>query len=127
MMKRIISTEHAPAAIGPYSQAVAFDRLVFTSGQIPLNPVTGAVLGETIEEQTRQVLDNLSAVLQAAGSRLENVVKTSCFLSDIGNFKRFNAVYATYFPENAPARCCFEAARLPQGVMVEVEAIAFVD
>lgn len=123
-MKEIIATDRAPGAIGPYSQATACGDLVFTSGQIPIDPKVGSIHAETIEDQTRQALDNLKAVLEAAGSGLDKVLKTSCFLSDIGNFKRFNAVYAEYFPEDAPARSCFEVAALPQGALVEVEAIA---
>lgn len=123
-MKETIATDRAPGAIGPYSQATACGDLVFTSGQIPIDPKVGSIHAETIEDQTRQALDNLKAVLEAAGSGLDKVLKTSCFLSDIGNFKRFNAVYAEYFPEDAPARSCFEVAALPQGALVEVEAIA---
>lgn len=123
-MKEIIATDRAPGAIGPYSQATACGDLVFTSGQIPIDPKVGAIHAETIEDQTRQALDNLKAVLEAAGSGLDKVLKTSCFLSDIGNFKRFNAVYAEYFPEDAPARSCFEVAALPQNALVEVDAIA---
>lgn len=123
-MKEIISTAKAPGAIGPYSQANAFDRFVFTSGQLPIDPAVGAIHAETIEDQTRQSLDNLKAILEEAGSGLENVVKTTCYLSDIANFKRFNAVYAEYFTANAPARSCFEVACLPQNALVEIEAVA---
>lgn len=123
-MKDIISTPKAPGAIGPYSQAVAFDRLVFTSGQIPIDPAVGAITAQTIEAQSRQALENLKAVLDAAGSRLDKVIKTTCFLSDMGNFKAFNAVYAEYFPADAPARSCVEVACLPQNALIEVEAIA---
>lgn len=123
-MKEIIATAKAPGAIGPYSQANAFDRFVFTSGQLPIDPAAGAITAESIEDQTRQSLENLKAVLEAAGSGTDKVLKTTCYLSDIGNFKRFNAVYAEYFPENAPARSCFEVACLPQNALVEVEAIA---
>lgn len=123
-MKQIIATDRAPGAIGPYSQANVFGELVFTSGQLPIDPAAGAIRAESIEEQTRQALDNLKAVLEAAGSSLDNVLKTTCYLSDIGNFKRFNAVYAEYFPKDAPARSCYEVAALPQNALVEVEAIA---
>lgn len=121
-MKKI-STDKAPAAIGPYSQAVVVGNLVFTSGQIPLDPETGAVVGETIEEQTHRVCKNLSAVLEAEGLTLENVVKTTCFLSDMANFAAFNGVYAEYFT-GKPARSCVAVRELPKGVLVEVEVIA---
>ena len=121
-MKKI-STDKAPAAIGPYSQAVVVGNLVFTSGQIPLDPETGAVVGETIEEQTHRVCKNLSAVLEAEGLTLENVIKTTCFLSDMANFAAFNGVYAEYFT-GKPARSCVAVRELPKGVLVEVELIA---
>ncbi len=121
-MKKI-STDKAPAAIGPYSQAVVVGNLVFASGQIPLDPETGAVVGETIEEQTHRVCKNLSAVLEAEGLTLENVIKTTCFLSDMANFAAFNGVYAEYFT-GKPARSCVAVRELPKGVLVEVEVIA---
>ena len=121
-MKKI-STDKAPAAIGPYSQAVVVGNLVFTSGQIPLDPETGAVVGETIEEQTHRVCKNLSAVLEAEGLTLENVIKTTCFLSDMANFAAFNGVYAEYFT-GKPARSCVAVRDLPKGALVEVEVIA---
>lgn len=121
-MKKI-STDKAPAAIGPYSQAVVVGNLVFTSGQIPLDPETGAVVGVTIEEQTHRVCKNLSAVLEAEGLTLENVIKTTCFLSDMANFAAFNGVYAEYFT-GKPARSCVAVRELPKGVLVEVEVIA---
>lgn len=121
-MKKI-STDKAPAAIGPYSQAIVVGNLVFTSGQIPLDPETGAVVGETIEEQTHRVCKNLSAVLEAEGLTLENVIKTTCFLSDMANFAAFNGVYAEYFT-GKPARSCVAVRELPKGVLVEVEVIA---
>lgn len=123
-MKQIISSPKAPGAIGPYSQAAAFDRLVFTSGMLPIDPEKNAIVSERIEEQTRQSLENLKAVLEAAGASLSSVLKTTCYLSDISNFKRFNAVYAEYFTENPPARACFEVACLPQNALVEIEAVA---
>lgn len=123
-MKEIIATAKAPGAIGPYSQGNAFGNFVFTSGQLPIDPAAGVITAESIEAQTRQALENLKAVLEAGGSSLANVVKTTCYLSDIGNFKPFNAVYAEYFPEAAPARSCFEVAALPQNALVEIEAIA---
>lgn len=119
----IITTKSAPAAIGPYSQAVIAGGLLFTSGQIPLSPETGEVVGNNITEQTEQVMSNIKAVLCAAGCDFTDVVKTACFLSDMGNFAAFNEVYAKYFT-NKPARSCVAAAALPKGVLVEVEAIA---
>ena len=122
-MKKI-ETSNAPGAIGPYSQGMASGKLVFTSGQIPLDPGTGAIVGETIEEQSEQALKNLQAVLEAGGASLSTVVKTTCFLSDMGNFAAFNGVYAKYFTGDCPARSCVAVKTLPKGVMVEVEAIA---
>ena len=119
-----IETSNAPGAIGPYSQGMTSCRLVFTSGQIPLDPGTGAIVGETIEEQSEQVLKNLQAVLEAGGAALETVIKTTCFLSDMGNFAAFNGVYAKYFKEDCPARSCVAVKTLPKNVFVEVEAIA---
>jgi 2-iminobutanoate/2-iminopropanoate deaminase len=121
-MKKI-STDKAPAAIGPYSQAVVVGNLVFTSGQIPLDPETGAMVGETIEEQTHRVCKNLAAVLEAEGLTFENVIKTTCFLSDMANFAAFNGVYAEYFT-GKPARSCVAVRDLPKGALVEVEVIA---
>ncbi|MBQ4626847.1 MAG: RidA family protein [Clostridia bacterium] len=122
-MNKKIFTENAPAAIGPYSQAVCVDNLIFTSGQIPINPATGNVDASTIEEQTEQVCKNLAAVLEAAGTSLENVVKTTCFLQDMADFAKFNEIYAKYFTEK-PARSCVAVKALPKGVLVEVECIA---
>lgn len=119
----IIYTENAPDAIGPYSQAIVAGGLVFTSGQIPINPEGGAVEAQTITEQTEQVCKNLKAVLEAAGSSLEKVVKTTCFLSDMGNFAAFNEVYAKYFT-GKPARSCVAVKELPKNVLVEVETVA---
>ena len=124
-MKKI-STEKAPAAIGPYSQAMVCNGMLFTSGQIPLDPTTGAVVGTTIEEQTRQVLENLKAVLTGAGTDMTKVAKTSCFLADMGDFAAFNSIYAEYFTEK-PARSCVAVRTLPKNVLVEVECIAMVD
>ena len=125
-MKTNIATPNAPAAIGPYSQAVRIDRLVFTSGQIPLDPATGAVVGNDIRTQARQVMKNLSAVLSAAGSSLESAVKTTCFLADMADFADFNEIYAAYFTTN-PARSCVAVKTLPKGVLVEVEVIALAE
>ena len=122
-MKKVISTSNAPAAIGPYSQAIETDGYVFTSGQIPINPATGEVEGKTIEEQTEQVMHNIGALLEASGLTFANVVKTTCFLADLNDFAAFNAVYAKYFLNEAPARSCFAVAGLPKGAKLEVETI----
>lgn len=118
-----ISTPKAPKAIGPYSQAVKAGNMLFTSGQIPLDPETGIMVGDDITAQTEQVMKNLAAVLEAAGTSFDNVVKTTCFLSDIGNFAAFNEVYAKYIT-SAPARSCVAVKDLPKGALVEVEVIA---
>ena len=120
-----IHTEKAPAAVGPYSQAVVVNGLVYTSGQIALDPETGELVGETIEEQAQQVMKNLIAILDAAGTKPENAVKTLCFLTDINDFAAFNEVYARYFTEK-PARSCVGVASLPKGAICEVEVIAAV-
>ena len=122
-MKKI-ETSKAPVAIGPYSQGMVSGKLVFTSGQIPLDPATGAIVGDTIEEQSEQALKNLQAVLEAGGAALGTVVKTTCFLSDMADFAAFNAVYAKFFTGDCPARSCVAVKTLPKGVKVEVEAIA---
>ena len=121
-MKKI-STDKAPAAIGPYSQAIVIGDMVFTSGQIPINPATSAVEAVGIVEQTEQVMKNLGAVLEAAGSSFEKAVKTTCFLADIADFAAFNEVYAKYFTKK-PARSCVAVKDLPKGVLCEVEVIA---
>jgi 2-iminobutanoate/2-iminopropanoate deaminase len=118
-----VATDKAPAAIGPYSQAVVCGEMVFTSGQIPINPANGNIEAVTIEEQAKQVMCNLKAVLEAAGSSLEKAVKTTCFLADMGDFAAFNSVYAQYFTTN-PARSCVAVKTLPKNVLVEVEVIA---
>lgn len=118
-----IATEKAPSAIGPYSQAVVCGNMVFTSGQIPINPASGNVEAVTIEEQTEQVMQNLGEVLKASGSSFEKAVKTTCFLADIADFTAFNGVYAKYFTTK-PARSCVAVKDLPKGVKVEVEVIA---
>ena len=125
MNHRCITTPDAPAAIGPYVQATAFSGLVFTSGQIPLNPATMNVVAGGIAEQTEQVMKNLLAVLKAAGSDAAHVLKTTCFLHDMKDFAAFNEIYARYFPNPSPARSCVQVARLPKDVLVEVEAIAY--
>lgn len=118
-----VSTKGAPAAIGPYSQAAKVGELVFTSGQIALDPETGALVGKDIKEQTERVMKNLLAVLEAAGSSVDNIVKTTCFLSDIADFAAFNEVYGAYIT-SAPARSCVAVKDLPKGALVEVEVIA---
>lgn len=122
-MSRKVETNNAPKAIGPYSQAIVTGGLVFTSGQIPLDPETGLLTGENITEQTHRVCKNLEAVLNAAGSSLKSAVKTVCFLSDIADFAAFNEVYAQYFTEK-PARSCVAVKELPKGALVEVEVVA---
>lgn len=123
-MKKVVATELAPAAIGPYSQGIMTEKYVFTSGQIPVDPKVGKITAETIEGQTEQVMKNLKAVLAESELGMDRIVKTTCFLSDIADFSAFNAVYAKYFPENPPARSCVQAAALPMGAKVEVECIA---
>ncbi|SDF67648.1 RidA family protein [Sporolituus thermophilus] len=125
-MLTVVSTANAPAAIGPYSQAIKVGNLVFTSGQIPINPATGELVTGSVEEQTHQVLKNVKAVLEAAGASLDSVVKTTVFIKDMNDFAKINAVYATYFTVNPPARSCVEVARLPKDVLIEIEAIAYV-
>ena len=122
-MSTKITTNNAPAAIGPYSQAVIAGGLVYTSGQIPINPASGAIEATDIISQTEQVMKNLGAVLEAAGSSFEKAVKTTCFLADISHFAAFNEVYAKYFTEK-PARSCVAVKDLPRGALVEVEVIA---
>lgn len=120
---RKIHTDKAPAAIGPYSQAVVVNGMLFTSGQIALDPASGQVVEGGIKEQTHQVMRNLKALLDEAGTSFENVVKTTCFLADMGDFSAFNEVYGTYFTEK-PARSCVAVKELPKGALVEVELIA---
>ena len=122
-MSKIISTTNAPAAIGPYSQAVVSGGLVYTSGQIALDPATGEIVGDTIEKQTEQVMKNLSAILSAAGSEFSKAVKTTCFLADMGDFSAFNDIYGKYFT-GKPARSCVAVKTLPKNVLCEVEVIA---
>ena len=123
-MKKI-HTEKAPAAVGPYSQAIKVNGMIYTSGQIALDPVSGELVGETIEEQAEQVMKNLISILEAAGTKQENVVKTLCFLTDINDFAAFNEVYARYFTEK-PARSCVGVGELTKGAICEVEVIATV-
>lgn len=123
MLKKV-STEKAPAAIGPYSQAIIVDKMLFASGQIPINPVTGNVETVGIEEQAEQVMKNIGAVLEEAGTDYQHVVKTTCFLADMEDFAAFNQVYANYFTEK-PARSCVAVRQLPKNVLCEVEVIAY--
>jgi len=125
-VKETISTENAPGAIGPYSQAVRTGNLVFCSGQIPIDPATGEFVSNDVAEQTRQVLKNLSAVLEAAGTDLNNVVKTTVFLADMNDFTAMNEIYAEFFSDNKPARATVQAARLPRDARVEIECIAVI-
>jgi 2-iminobutanoate/2-iminopropanoate deaminase len=122
--KSVVSTDQAPAAIGPYSQAIKAGGFVFTSGVIPLDPATGEVVPGDITAQAERVLASLKSVLEAAGSGIDRVVKTTCFLQNLGDFAAFNAVYANTFTGDAPARSTVEVAKLPRGVLVEVEAVA---
>ncbi|AGA67752.1 endoribonuclease L-PSP [Desulfitobacterium dichloroeliminans LMG P-21439] len=122
-MKKVLQTNAAPAAIGPYSQGIEADHYVFVSGQLPLNPATG-VMPEGIEAQTAQSLENVQAVLQAAGADLKNVIKTNVFLTDINDFAIVNSVYATFFKENPPARSAVQVVALPKGANIEIEVIA---
>ena len=124
-MFKKISTKNAPAAIGPYSQAIRYGDLLFTSGQIPLDPATGDMIGTDITQQAEQVMKNLGAVLAEAGTSFDNVVKTTCFLADIADFAAFNAVYGNYIT-SAPARSCVAVKDLPKGALVEVEVIAVI-
>ena len=123
---KTVHTDKAPAAIGPYSQAIIHGDTLYTSGQIPVDPATGEVVGTTIGEQADRVMKNLGAVLEAAGSSYENAVKTVCFLADMNDFAAMNAVYTEFFTENCPARSAVQVARLPKDVKVEIEALAFI-
>jgi len=125
-MKKIIATDNAPKAIGPYSQAVIHNGLAYLSGQIPLDPATNTMVEGGIEVQTERVMKNLKGLLEACGSSLENVVKTTVFIKDMGEFAKMNEVYGRYFTTNPPARATVEAARLPRDVRVEIECIAIV-
>ena len=123
MLKKIV-TDKAPAAIGPYSQGIVVEKMLYSSGQIALNPATGEVVGTTITEQAEQVMKNLGAILEAAGADYDKVVKTTCFLAEMGDFGAFNEVYAKYFTEK-PARSCVAVKTLPKNVLCEVEVIAY--
>jgi 2-iminobutanoate/2-iminopropanoate deaminase len=123
-MKEIIATVNAPQAIGPYSQAVRVNNTVYLSGQIPLHPQNGQVVGESVRDQTRQVLENIKAVLAESGLQLSDVVKTTVFMTELGQFGEMNEIYGQYFGSQPPARSTVEVSRLPRGVQVEIEAIA---
>jgi 2-iminobutanoate/2-iminopropanoate deaminase len=124
MTRRAVSTSGAPSAVGPYSQAIATDDLVFCSGQVGLDPATGELVEGGLEAQTERAFKNLAAVLDAAGCSMADVVKTTCFLADIADFAAFNAIYARFFPDPPPARSTFQVSALPKGARVEVEAVA---
>ena len=123
-MKKIIATTNAPGAIGPYSQAVQAGDTLYISGQVPINPATGTVVEGGIEAQTEQVMKNIAAILEAAGYDFTDVVKSTCLLSDMANFKAMNGVYGKYYPENPPARAAFAVRELPLGVLIEIETVA---
>lgn len=126
MTRDIIATDKAPGAVGPYSQAVRTDQLIFTAGQIPLDPATGKLVEGSIEDQTRRVLENVKAVLEAAGTSMDRIVKMTVFMTDFSDFQRMNAVYAEFFTDAPPARSAVQVAALPLGVAVEIEAVALV-
>jgi 2-iminobutanoate/2-iminopropanoate deaminase len=123
-MKKIIHTEKAPAAVGPYSQAVEIHGTLYVSGQVPIDPATGKVVSGGIAEQTRQVMKNIGAILEAAGYGFEHVVKSTCLLADMSHFQEMNQVYASFYPEDQPARAAFAVKELPLGVLIEIETIA---
>jgi 2-iminobutanoate/2-iminopropanoate deaminase len=127
MSKKVIFTEKAPKPIGPYSQAIRAGNFIFLSGQIPIDPANGELVGGDIKEKTRRVLENLKGVLESQGLDMQDVVKVTIFLKDMGNFNSMNEVYATYFPSSPPARSTVEVSRLPKDVDLEIEAIAVVD
>ena len=124
-MKKVISTPKAPAAIGPYSQAIEINNMIFTSGIIPINPANGTLVDGSVEEQTKQVFDNMKGLLEDAGTSLDKVIKTTVFIKNMNDYSRVNEVYASYFDGDYPARSCVEVARLPKDVLIEVEAIAY--
>ena len=124
-MKAIIQTTLAPAAIGPYSQAVEMSGLIFVSGQIPLDPKTGAIASTSVEDQTHRAIQNMIEILHAAGASVNDVLKTTIFIKDMNDFPKVNCVYGEYFQQNAPARACVEVSRLPKDSLIEIEAIAY--
>lgn len=123
-MKKVISTQKAPAAIGPYSQAIEVNGMIFTSGVIPINPETNELVTGSIEVQAEQAIGNLAALLEAAGTSVDHVIKTTVFIKDMNDFGKVNEIYARYFTKDCPARSCVEVARLPKDVLIEIEAIA---
>lgn len=123
-MKKVIHTEKAPKAVGPYSQAIEANNLLFISGQIPIDPATGKIVEGGIKEQTKQVMENIGAILKTAGYSFDDVVKSTCLLADMNDFAAMNEVYGSYYPENPPARAAYGVVKLPLGVMVEIETIA---
>ncbi len=124
-MRKVVSTDKAPSAIGPYAQANILGNIIITSGQIPIDPATGALVEGGIEEQTRQVFSNLKAVLEAAGSGLDKIIKTTCFMDNMADFAKMNEVYAEYFVGEYPSRSAVEVAKLPKDALIEIEAIAY--
>lgn len=124
-MKKIISTPKAPAAIGPYSQAIEFNGMIFTSGMIPINPEDGSLVTGTIEQQAQQAIGNLAALLQEAGSGVDKVIKTTVFIKNMDDFAKVNEIYSKFFKTQCPSRSCVEVARLPKDVLIEIEAIAY--
>ncbi len=126
MKKEIVKTQKAPQAIGPYSQAIVYGNLVYTSGQIAIQPETGVIVASSIEEQTKQVCQNLAEVLKAAGSHLDNAIKTTVFIKNMADFAKVNEIYGTYFKTN-PARSCVEVSKLPKDALIEIEVIAYKD
>lgn len=127
MERKVINTSKAPSAIGPYSQAIKVGQMLFTSGQIPIDPATGELVNDDIKKATERVMENLKAILEEAGTSLNNVVKTVIFIKDMNNFAAINEVYGKYFTNNPPARSCVEVARLPKDVQIEIEAVALVE
>ncbi|MBZ4688210.1 MAG: putative endoribonuclease [Clostridiales bacterium] len=126
MEPQVFSTQKAPQAIGPYSQAVKVGNMLYVSGQLPINPENGELINEDVELATKQVMENLKAIIEDAGSNLQNVIKTTIFLKDINQFDKVNVIYGQYFSENPPARVCVEVARLPKDANIEIEAVALI-
>ncbi|HKK66506.1 MAG TPA: RidA family protein [Clostridia bacterium] len=124
MERKVIYTDKAPAAVGPYSQAVAWGNTVYVSGQLPLDPAQGKIVAETIEDQTRQAMENLKSILEEAGSSLDRLLKVTIFLQDMGDFKRVNEAYGSFFSGDYPARCAYQVAKLPLGADIEIDGIA---